>query len=882
MNETDALGIVRHFIDAGILLEEAINNSAIPTQFRNHIIKILKEEENIILEPANVIRDNEGNEDWLSKEDRLSWYYWLTLRRYLLDKRGWSGPSVQSLDKETDKILMMLDSPKKEISDKKGLVLGFVQSGKTSNYTALIAKAADAGYRLIIVLSGTDNGLRLQTHRRLKKELVGSQDGNGVPIPPIGKQWHEFTQDNLNGDFHPGFVNTAALQGSEPVLLVIKKNGLILRKLISWLDSAPEEIKKTLPLLVIDDEADLASIDTRGSYQKEEGEVKLEAPEDPTVINGLIRDLLNKFSRKAYVAYTATPFANILIPHDNYNPKFSNDLYPKNFIVNLPKPVGYFGAEELFGPMDYSSESNEVGGLDVIRTIGDADSGDWFLEQSIMPPSMEKAILSFVLTGAARAYRINRDFPATMLIHVTLRTLKQEQLRDIVDRKFAELKNEWRYNRKEKIYDKFLQLWGEDFLPVIRAKYPDKVIDFNDLETNISIFFESIQIRTLNSISGDSQVLDYEKEPYLKIIAIGGNKLSRGLTLEGLLVSFFTRRAKQYDTLMQMGRWFGFRGGYEDLTRIYTTSELAGWFSDLARVETELREDIKIYEEQQLTPFEVGMRIKAHPFMHVTSPSKRRFASERIISKTYDARGPRTINFKFDNLKILAEREDNNLLAVKELFSQLDGNRETGEKETIWYNIPAEKIINFLDKFIIDETHIDFDLPLAVEYITKLNAQGELTNWTIAIRGKGKPDAKLGEVDWGLKNIKINQINRSKDKSGKTLRNITSPDDEAIDLTPAEKEKMEKLKAGNHKVNKAIRQGRSPTKGLILLYPISKYSKPSSETESSNKVPLYEEPDDPFARNLIGLAISFPKSKEEQPSEKYIEGTVPWRSADEF
>ncbi|MCX6750696.1 MAG: hypothetical protein NTZ83_04520 [Candidatus Pacearchaeota archaeon] len=197
MNEVESLGFVRYLISAGISLDEAINNPVIPANFRNQILSIIKDEENIVLEPANIITDNNKYEDWLNSEDRSEWHYWPTLRQYLFIKKRWSNPSIQSLDKETDRILGMLDSPKKETSDKKGLVLGFVQSGKTSNYTALIAKAADCGYRLIVVLSGTDNGLRLQTHRRLKSELVGSNEGNGVPLPPVGKQWFEFTRLDL-------------------------------------------------------------------------------------------------------------------------------------------------------------------------------------------------------------------------------------------------------------------------------------------------------------------------------------------------------------------------------------------------------------------------------------------------------------------------------------------------------------------------------------------------------------------------------------------------------------------------------------------------------------------------------------------------------------
>ncbi len=875
MNENQALNLVRHMIDIGIPLEKAVNNPEISINFKDNILQTIKEEYNIILEPANIIKDNEEYEDWLSKEDRENWYYWPTLRKYLLYKKGLPGPSVQSLDKETDRILRMLDSPKRETFDKKGLVLGFVQSGKTSNYTSLIAKAADVGYKLIIVLSGTDNGLRLQTNRRLKNELVGNSEGRGVPFPPSDKQWVEFTRVDLNGDFRAGFINTAFLQGSQPKLMVIKKNGAVLRRLLKWLDSASEEVKKTLPLLVIDDEADLASIDTKGSYQKEDDKISMEEYEDPTVINGLIRKLLDNFNRKAYIAYTATPFANILIPHDNYDPRFSDDLYPKNFMVNLPKPHGYFGAEELFGSADYVSEDEEEG-IDVIRTVGD----DYFLERSIIPPVMEKSILSFILAGAARTYRSQKDFPATMLIHITLRTLEQEQLKEIVEAKFNEFKNEWRYARKEKIYDQLRELWEEDFLPVINTKHPDKQIIFEDLEKDISTFLESVQIRTLNYKSGDSQTLDYEKEPNLKLIAIGGNKLSRGLTLEGLLVSFFTRRPKQYDTLMQMGRWFGFREGYEDLTRIYTTSELAGWFSDLSQVESELRRDMKIYEEQKLTPFEVGLMIKAHPMMQVTSPSKRRFAFEKLISKTYKGRLSQTIKFPLNNLEVLSKREDENLATVREFLSGLGELTDTGGKKPFWKKVSVQKVINFLNKFQADESNLSFRPSLIIEYIKKLNEAKELTNWTIAVCGNNSPNPNLGDVDLGLK-IQINQISLSQEKKNpNSIKSIVSQGDELIGFSTEQLEEVNNLVANtNIQKNSAARLVRDSSEGLILLYPISKNSIPISK----NRIPLYKDAKDILAKNLIGIAISFPqKSKVSHSDQKYVFGTVSPGESDEF
>jgi len=874
MNYTEALGLARYLISSGISLDEAVNNSAIPDDLRIRIRETLKEEETIILQPARMIVDDKEHIEWLNQQDRSEWHYWPVLRQYLLTTKGWPNPSVQSLDRETDRILEQLAPPNQiDTFDRRGLVLGYVQSGKTANYTALIAKAADSGYRLIIVLAGIDNGLRLQTNRRLKRELVGIPSGGGVPLPPVGLQWHEFTLDDLHGDFQPGNANSAALQGSQPVLLVVKKNGTVLRRLLNWLESAPEEIMRTIPLMVIDDEADLASVDTRGSYQLE-GEAIDENFEDPTVINRLIRELLNKFHKKVYVAYTATPFANILIPHNTYDPNVSDDLYPRNFIVDLPKPYGYFGAEELFGRMDGVTE-NQIGGLDVIRHISDEDLN--MLQQCQLPPVIERAMLSFVLSGATRTYRLSTpEFPATMLVHISLRIIEQFQIRDAIDKMFNELRDEWRYNRNGGIRERLRTIWEKDFVPVTEQQHPDLVIDFNALEQHIGSFFESIQIRILNSLTGD--VLDYEMEPTLKAIAIGGNKLSRGLTLEGLLISVFVRRTVAYDTLMQMGRWFGFREGYEDLTRIYTTAELDEWFSDLAFVEHRLREDICVYEEQQLTPLEVGMRIKVHPTLQVTSSLKRRFASVTTISQSYSGTIEQTFKFPLKRPEDLAVQAEHNLIAVKDFLKELK-EPKISDNGPLWLSVPTGKIIEFLGNFLIDERARNISLPLISEYIKRQESKGELIRWTVAVRGRDcreTADKQLGEVDWGLGETKIRQIGRSRQRDKESLGVITSPGDETIGLSNDYIEKIKKYTDEGMAENKAAREVRSPEEGLILLYPISKYSKPTSVKVISRQ-PLYENPKNPLARDLIGIAISFPKSNHPQPVEAYLEGTIRWR-----
>lgn len=847
--------------DLGHPLDAILNSPFIPPEFRESIRIELEKDENMTLTPAKVLVADHNRVNWLGNIDRSEWHYWPTLRQYLATTKGWKTSALRSLDDTSDRILRQLSAPDVDGFDIRGLVLGYVQSGKTASFTAVAAKAADAGYRLIIVLSGIDKGLRRQTNIRLKRELVGYSDNRAgaVKMPPVGQRWHEFTNEDLEGDFQPGMANHAALQGSQPVLIVMKKNGAVLRRLLRWLDDAPPEVRRTLPFLLIDDEADQASVDTRGSYQVENDPADSDY-EPPSVINGLIRNLLRKFERRAYIAYTATPFANILIPHDTTDPRVGNDLYPKDFIVDLPKPNGYFGAEEFFGRMD-SAGGEDFGGLDVIREVTEADVEA--LEQGHIPPTLGTALLDFVLSGAARGQRNQGDDPATMLIHTSHLRIDQAQLTQMVDEVFGELRDEWRYQRTHGIFDRLAQRWESEYRPVIRTAHFDRDVPFEKLAPHIGPFLEAVQVRMLNMDSGE--VLDYEREPSLKAIAIGGNKLSRGLTLEGLLVSYYIRRVATYDTLMQMGRWFGFRGGYEDITRIWTTRELANWFSDLAFVEHRLREDIQVYEDQGLKPHEVGMRIWQHPAMQVTSALKRRFATGTTIAQSYSLALEQTFKYPLNRLDDLAVQAEANRLSVCELVARL---REidpvlSDNRGPVWTNVGADVLLEFLRGYRIDDNVQSVSLPLICAYIERLVVAGELTRWTIAVRGLGNTDPKLGSADWGLPTGLVSQVSRSRLGFADSVGAIRDPEDEAMGLNT--------IKRGRD-----ARAERSAQEGLLLLYPISRYSG-YKITEGQNRRQLFDDPDGPLARDLVGLAISFPRSNQPQIVEAYLEGTVGWR-----
>lgn len=875
MNFDEALGLVRRLIDLKIPRDEAINSPYIPSEFTAGIQERLEKENIITLEPAHVIQAGEIPDDWLKAADRSSWYYWTSLRQFWLDQNGWSQKIVQSVDDTTDKILRQLPHPSTKEFNIRGLVLGYIQSGKTANYTALIAKAADAGYRLIIVLSGIDNGLRLQTQIRLKRELVGYPGlaSDSVPLPPSGKQWIEFTREELKGDFKPGYANPAVLQGPQPVLLVIKKNGAVLRRLISWLDKAPFESIQTLPVLVIDDEADQASIDTTGTYQTEE-DIEDKEIEDPSVINKRIRQILQKFRKSAYIAYTATPFANILIPHDTYHPEFSNDLYPKDFIVDLPKPPGYYGAEELFGITD-GPETERKPGLDIIEKISDEDLD--IIDHGSIPSSLQEALLDYILGGAARAFRGQGEKPATMLVHTSHLIGEQRALAEKFRQHFNDLRDEWRYQRNKGLQEVLKNRWEQGFRDVILSRYPDLYVPFESIEPNIGVFLESVQIKTINSETG--HVLDYRAEPTLKAVAIGGNKLSRGLTIEGLLVSYFVRSTDMYDTLLQMGRWFGFRQGYEDLTRIYTTADLIRNFSDLAFVERQIREDIQVYEDERLTPIQVGIRIRSHPTMLVTSRLKSRFAKSETIIQSYSDKSTETVKFPLSQPEILKKQEEENLKILNQFLKELGTPEMSDDKGPVWSGVNAAKILSFIKKYLIlGDEPVEFSPLLIAAYIEKQLGHKELQQWTVAIRGRGTPDEKLGSANWDVKGRKIWQISRTRLKNTDRLGVISDSRDEAVGFSDEQRKKMQEAIDSGIKNRKATRAQRPKEEGLFLLYPISKYSGYDMPAEGEgNRIRLFKNPDDPDSCDLLGLAFSFPKSEHPQPVVEYISGTVEGR-----
>ena len=495
------------------------------------------------------LRDITNHEDWLDAARKKDWRYWQRLERYM--ERSLSVDVVAALDKSTDGILGLLEDPRREGSwDRRGLVVGHVQSGKTSSYSALICKAADAGYKIIIVLAGLHNNLRSQTQVRLEEAFLGYETSpNRDPGKPLGVfeedsdpsiHPHCATTRADNGDFNTAVANHFAISPEErPWLFVIKKNKTVLSRLLKWIQghhvansidpATGRRIVANLPLLVIDDEADHASVDTGEQLFSSDGTP--DEDHQPKAINSLIRKILHSFAKSAYVGYTATPFANIFIHRRNETPEEGPDLFPQSFIKNLAAPSNYIGPARVFG---LRGTDGRVGGLPLTRDISDHVSDDgaggWmppkhgkshvpaFAGQQVLPPSLREAVLSYVLASATRVVRGQGERHSSMLVHVTRYTQVQAE----VHRQVGEfvLRARQRITRRvdhEELVGQLRKLWEEDFVPTSEAVLPSLseagnptvIPSWDQVMAVVPDVLADIDVRMINGTAKDA--LDYSE-----------------------------------------------------------------------------------------------------------------------------------------------------------------------------------------------------------------------------------------------------------------------------------------------------------------------------------------------------------------------------------
>ena len=555
-----------------------------------------------------------GFEPWLeAARAGIDPYYWERYRKLLVN-RSFSRQVLAGVDSVTDRILGLLENPVREGNwVRRGMVMGHVQSGKTANYIGLACKAADAGYKVIVIIAGIHNNLRNQTQRRIDEGFVGV-DSTGsargalaarrvVGVGRFGSRRKPSSFTTAQRDFSKAIADSVGIPLRnliEPVVFVIKKNTSTLRNLIEWLKAHNAQWGTSTirePMLLVDDEADNASINI--GHRKDE----------VSRINGQIRELLALFDRRCYVGYTATPFANIFIDPDTEHEMLGDDLFPRDFIVSLDPPDNYFGATRVF--VDEAD--------DVVRSID--DNADLLpvphpIHHTVtgLPESLEEAVRVFVLARAIRLVRGHAGSHNSMLVNVSRFVGVQGQLRDELHAFVEHIRSSVRVNgaraaeeaRKdpeiEALYRAFEHHYGD---------LPD--ISWSAVQARLHESVSAVNVEEVNSRSSDS--LDYAAHDStgLNVIAVGGLSLSRGLTLEGLVVSYFLRNSIMYDTLLQMGRWFGYRPGYEDLCRVWMPEEAQGWYAHIAESIDELRDELARMQSANATPKDFGLRVRSHP-----------------------------------------------------------------------------------------------------------------------------------------------------------------------------------------------------------------------------------------------------------------------------
>ena len=830
-------------------------------------------------EDYRIIAPEERNRPWLAgKKGSITWSFWNRYRSYLQDEKGFAPDTIAKLDRLTDRTIDSLFDPTENIAlSKKGLCVGQVQSGKTANYTGLICKAADSGFRFVLVLAGIHNNLRSQTQLRLDEGFLGFDTQHqrafnanniriGVGNINQGSIAHSLTSSLENGDFTQAAANTAGFNfnTNETIIAVAKKNPSVLRRLYEWLasqTSAGPDGKRVIgskSLLLIDDEADHASINISND------------PERRSTINGWITQIVSLFRKSGYVGYTATPFANIFIPPDEEN------LFPRDFIINIPPPSNYIGPEKVFG-FQLAEEGNDTV-LPIVNRIQDYSTfvpdkhkiSDPLPES--LPDSLCLAIRCFILVCATRRVRGQLSVHNSMLVHVSRFQAWQSQIRELVENQFDFYRRGIDQNDPD-ILELFRRTFEEDSEGYKSFRSISATIltsNLQGIDTQVAVHSWDELILHLNDAAsrivvreirgGSKDALDYyDHKDGLSLIAIGGNKLSRGLTLEGLSVSYYLRSSRMYDTLMQMGRWFGYRPGYVDLCRLFTSRELNEWFCHIAHASEELREEFDYMSDVAgSTPEKYALKVRTHPgVLQISATNKMRSTvtiqvtwSARLVESYELQKNSRAMEQNFESLRAFIERLPN-------AYDKIDGNY-------LWRDIAPDKITNFLGNISSLDNFKAYDPRNLIRFIDKQLPNAELTRWRIVLMNKQEsPFSKtflIGGTDASIGSWIRRQDDNNSDDTVYYIRksHIISPQDEFIDLNETQKAEAWELTRQQHLLDKKegapkypsgtivrnkIRQPKNPLLLIYLLDPV----------RSKTKLPEGSVP-------FVGYAISFPRS----------------------
>lgn len=688
------------------------------------ILRRIRASITIKMEVGTYIRDKKKpHQSWVpSRRATTNFFFANRFMKFMEVEKHWNPRAKATLDRVSDEILDLLGDPQsKDGFQIRGLLVGDVQSGKTGHYTAVCNKAFDMGYRVIIVLAGLTERLRVQTQGRLDSELAGlisnyyldpnadvAIKNQAVGVGKYGKGQRVATFTAVLKDFDINVLksNNLALEGvSDSILLVVKKNKRILNNLYQWLVKNNEKNngKIDLPLLLIDDEADCASI----NFNKPE--------EDPTAINAAIRSILNTFSHASYMGITATPFANIFINPDGEDQMLGDDLFPRDFIYLLKPPSNYIGADQIF--------SDNAKFADTLVPIYATEMKNFFafkhkknLVLSDIPNSLKEALYYFLLVNAIRDFRGDLSAHRSMMIHVSYFNNVQDSVLDIVNEWLLRVKRDVQnYCRSDSDESKSIQnletVW-EKYNLTEKSGVSWKTI----LREYLYPAIAPIDVKAINQRQ-KAAALDYvnHEKDGMRIIAIGGNNFSRGLTLEGLIVSYFYRASHMYDTLLQMCRWFGYRDGYADLFKIWIADEVSDWYGYITRAADELKDEIQTMRDADLTPADFGLKVRQDP-NSLTVTARNKMMSGTLVRRPVSVSGHllETPRLKAD-LDVLKKNEG----AFKTFLA--DAGKVGVPDGTIplfLHKVPKKLVAHLLYNFDTHPWHLAYQGKALAEYVS--------------------------------------------------------------------------------------------------------------------------------------------------------------------
>lgn len=830
----------------------------------------IHQERIVVMDPGGVITDK-SYKPWLQERQAdINWIRWNAYLQ-LMQQKGIPPVVLDSMHERNKTVLDLAGDPLLEGNwSRRGLVIGEVQSGKTSNYLALFNKAADSGYKIFILLAGHTDALRSQTQRRVDEGFIGTDTRKwikaaslselpantkiGVGLNPAIKTGFHTT---VNNDFSAHALHVGVhIEGTQtPVIFVIKKNKKILENLTNWLKNhAGADGKISTPMMLLDDEADYASINTR------------RADESPTAINNAIRDLLKVFTRNSYIGFTATPFANVLIDDET-----QEDLFPRNFIYSLGSPSNYFGPEQMF-ETDNEDKNRFIVPIEDAEELIDFKhkSGDSINE---LPDSLLDAVRAFYLSNTLRDLRSQNDTPRSMLVNVSRWVNFQKQVKELVSEFLSNsralLKQDATKSNTEWI--ELERVYSEHF--------SDQTLDWQEVANQVCESIDAIKVELVNSKykSPEWQNLYVNSNP--RVIAVGGDLLSRGLTLEGLCTSYFYRRSLAYDTLMQMGRWFGYRDGYKDLCKLWIDYEVSIWFRDIADALIELNQELVEMASRGLEPKDFGLKVRCHPGAMLMVTARNKCLSGQIVETEVS-----TSSISKETTRLVKEDKEiqSNWKALLDLLSKVSKPVEAagghGQGNNIWTKVDQQIIGQFLADYTTDNAEPLFAEKILASFV-KANVNPAISLWDlILVSGSGTNLAHYGLHGKAVKRTIMSKKNDETLYISGGRRRLGGPSDLSLALTESERSEVNK---GQNPSQLDYR--RKLKRPVLVIYPLEAKNDQNAvvatkvkDAKDRNKdYETYISPDGqvPF----VGFGVSFPAAtgkESDQPKIKYIVNKV--------